>query len=88
MVTIGNLSIEELLFYSTNGEIPKNIQESLKKVAQLYSEINDANGIFSNLETEHKEKIEEQNRIRKNIEAVGNNSAQGKEYIKTLVSLE
>jgi len=87
-IVISNLGLEDLLSYSTNGDIPEDIREISKKAAQLYSEINNTNSTYFYFETNRNEKIEEQDRIRKNIEAVGSDSTQGKEYVKKLVKID
>ena len=87
-IVISNLGLEDLLSYSTNGDIPEDIREISKKAAQLYSEINNTNSTYFYFETNRNEKIEEQDRIRKNIEAVGSDSTQGKEYVKKLVKFD
>jgi len=87
-VTIGNLKVESLLSYSTNGEIPKKIQEIFKRAAELYSKITDAEKTISHFEKAYREKIAEQDRVRKNIEVMKSDSIQGKEYVKKLVDLD
>jgi len=87
-ISILDMDIDSLVSYSTNSEIPENIREYLKKAVSLYSEMENINNQLENYKEMYTAKINDQDRIRKNIDAVKSDSAQGKEYVKKLVELD
>lgn len=87
-VSISSLNNATLLSYSSNKNLPKNIQDLLKKAASLQTDASNANNEFNSLQQSLTLKINEQDRIRKNIDSVKSDSAQGKEYIKKLTELD
>jgi uncharacterized coiled-coil DUF342 family protein len=87
-VSISDLNNATLLSYASNKEIPKNIQEILKKAAFLQTEVSKASAEFESIQRTLSLILSEQERIRKNIDTVKSDSAQGKEYTKKLIELD
>lgn len=83
-----DLDRESLISYSTNGEIPEKVKEMLKKASELYAEIQTTNDKISEFAYIRESKVDEQQRIRANIDTVKSDSVQGKEYIKKLTSID
>jgi hypothetical protein len=80
--------LETLLSYSTNQEIPANIRASLARAVELQQKTYDAEKNRTETETRKNFLVAEQDRIRKNLEAAGNTTQQGQEYLRRLTSLD
>ncbi|MDU1911617.1 hypothetical protein [Fusobacterium sp.] len=87
-IYLSNLDSKTLMAYSSNSSIPKDVQNLFKKAASLHQEVENINMELTNLKGAYAAKLTEQDRIRKNIDTVKNDSTQGKEYIKRLVELD
>jgi hypothetical protein len=83
-VGLARLSLDSLLAYSSSGDIPDNARAALAKAAEFRRKVDESNGTLSSLQAQRDERIQSQERIRLNLEAVGVESTQGKEYLKKL----
>jgi hypothetical protein len=79
---------ETLVSYATNQEIPQNVRAALQKALDLKREADAAQSALANLQTRREFLAAEQGRIRQNLEAAGNQSPQGQDYLKRLVQLD
>jgi hypothetical protein len=87
-ITLLPLRLDALLSYSSNQEIPANVRQAFAKAVEL-KRVCDAADMAVKEITERRERlISDQDRIRKNLEAAGNQTQQGQEYLKRLVSLD
>jgi len=87
-ITLLPLRLESLISYSSNQEIPANVRQAFSKAVELKRSC-DAADISVKEITERRERlVSDQDRIRKNLEAAGNQTQQGQEYLKRLVSLD
>lgn len=77
-----------LYSYSRNKEIPAGIRKSFETALGLKRQADANEAALKRLETRRDEKIAQQDRIRKNLEAAGNTSSQGKEYLKRLTDAD
>ena len=87
-ITLAQLRPESFLSYATNQEIPANVRAVLNRAIELKKKADDAAAAQSQLETQMSRQAAEQDRIRKNLEAAGNQSPQGLEYLKRLAALD
>jgi hypothetical protein len=87
-VTLAQLRPEAFLSYSTNQEIPANVRTVLTRAIQLKGIADNAATAQAQLETQRSRLISDQDRIRRNLEAAGNQSPQGQEYLKRLSDLD
>jgi hypothetical protein len=87
-VTLAQLRPDTFLSYSTNQEIPANVRAALTRAIDLKRIADTAAIDQGRLETQQSRLISEQDRIRRNLEAAGNQSPQGQEYLKRLVELD
>ena len=85
-VRLSQLGLDAFLFYGASGEIPANIKNALAKAAEFRKAVESAKLKLGDLDAQKKDKIAEQERIRLNLGAAGNDSVQGKEYLKKLSS--
>jgi hypothetical protein len=79
---------ETLLSYSTNQEIPSNIRASLSRAVELRQRVADAEKARTETETRKTFLVGEQDRVRRNLEAAGNTTQQGQEYLRRLAGLD
>jgi hypothetical protein len=87
-ISLVSLRPETLLSYSTNQEIPAAIRSSLAGAVELKRKAEDAEKARTETETRKNAQAAEQDRIRRNLEAAGNGTPQGQEYLRRLVSLD
>jgi len=87
---IALLSIRQdtFLSYTTNQEIPPRVREALMRAVELRRAYDAADLSVKEIETQRSRLIADQDRIRRNLEAAGNQTAQGQEYLNRLVSLD
>lgn len=83
-VVLDRLKGDALGYYATNLEIPEGIRGSLARAAELRRRSDDAQRDLSELQERRTAMVGEQERIRANLQAAGNASQQGKEYLKKL----
>jgi len=79
---------ETILSYSTNQEIPANVRAALTRAIELRRAADAADATVREIETQKDRLISDQDRVRRNLEAAGNQTQQGQEYLKRLVSLD
>jgi outer membrane murein-binding lipoprotein Lpp len=87
-VTLANMRPETFLSYSTNQEIPAEVRAALIRAIELRVKTDEATTTQRELETQLTRLIAEQDRIRRNLEAAGNTSPQGQDYLRRLASLD
>jgi hypothetical protein len=87
-ITLSSLRPESLLSYTTNQEIPANVRDALARAVELRRKIDEATLSQQNLESQRSRLVTEQDRIRRNLEAAGNQSVQGQEYLRRLVAID
>ncbi len=79
---------EALLYYATSGAVPAEIRKALEKAVDFRRNIADREETLAAFSRERSEQVAEQDRIRSNIHAAGNNSRQGQEYLKQLTEID
>jgi hypothetical protein len=87
-VTLASLRPDAFLSYSTNQEIPANVRTVLARAIQLKGIADNAAVAQTQIEAQRTRLVSEQDRIRRNLEAAGNQSPQGQEYLKRLSDLD
>ncbi|MDR1976574.1 MAG: hypothetical protein LBQ18_06230 [Campylobacteraceae bacterium] len=87
-IRIADLQPSAIVAFSTNKNFPSSVKNALKEAAKLMDAIENEKYKLTIAKRALDAKINEQDRVRKNIEAVGNDSIQGKEYIKRLTALD
>jgi hypothetical protein len=87
-ITLANLRADTFLSYSTNQEIPAEVRAALTRAIELRVKNEEAVTAQRELETQLTRLIAEQDRIRRNLEAAGNTSPQGQDYLRRLASLD
>ena len=83
-VVLSGLSLDNLLYYRSSGDIPAKARAAFDKAVEFKKKADDAQKDQSLLETQKRDKVAEQDRVRKNLEAAGSESQQGKDYLKRL----
>jgi hypothetical protein len=87
-VTLLGLHPQALLSYSTNQEIPAGVRALLAEAVERKRRAEDAEKAGTETEDRRNERAAEQDRIRKNLEAAGNGTPQGQDYLLRLTSLD
>ncbi|GHV90595.1 hypothetical protein AGMMS50268_10980 [Spirochaetia bacterium] len=82
------LRLDALVSYAANQEIPPSVRASLQQAAELKRKADDASKARTETEGRRAFLVSEQDRIRRNLEAAGNNTQQGQEYLKRMASLD
>ncbi|MDR0401365.1 MAG: hypothetical protein LBH51_10570 [Treponema sp.] len=87
-IVLTNLHPESLLSYSTSRDIPPDVRESLVRAVELRRNVEEAETARTETEARKNAQAAEQDRIRKNLEAAGNGTPQGQEYLRRLSNLD
>ncbi|MCL2007855.1 MAG: DUF4139 domain-containing protein [Treponema sp.] len=87
-ITLSQMRPEVFISYSTNTEIPANVRSALSRAIELRRVLDNAEQNRSRLESERTMLFSEQDRIRRNLEAVGAQSTQGQEYLRRMTALD
>ncbi|MCL2066058.1 MAG: hypothetical protein FWG99_01160 [Treponema sp.] len=87
-ITLLSVRPDTILSYSTSQEIPQNVRTALRRAVELRQAIETAETAERDLEGRRTRLAAEQERIRRNLEAAGNQTQQGQEYLRRLVSID
>jgi hypothetical protein len=87
-ITLTQLRPETFFAYTTNQEIPAAVRTALQKAVELKQKADDEEKARQELENRKTRLVSDQARIRQNLEAAGNQTQQGQEYLKRLVSMD
>jgi multidrug efflux pump subunit AcrA (membrane-fusion protein) len=87
-ITLARLRPDTFLSYTTNQEIPANVRSALLRAIELRRIADEAATSQTDLENQRTRLVNEQDRIRRNLEAAGNQTPQGQEYLSRLASLD
>jgi hypothetical protein len=87
-ITLLSQRPETLLSYSTNQEIPTGVRQALQRAVELKQAADVADTAVKAVEAERNRLIADQDRIRRNLDAAGNQTQQGQEYLRRLVALD
>jgi hypothetical protein len=87
-IVLGNLQTEALFAYCGNEELPQAVRAVLTEAYRLKRAADNAKKLVSERETLRQFQISEQERIRANLGAVGNQSPEGANYLKQLSALD
>jgi hypothetical protein len=87
-IVIGRLEPDVLVKYSADKRLSDDSRAVLKKAAGLRQKVSDAEISARKLEEKRDGIIEKQERIRQNLEAAGNQTAQGQRYLSRLVAMD
>jgi hypothetical protein len=87
-ITLLPLRLDALISYTTNQEIPANVRQALQRAVELRRTVDTADVAVREIETQRERLIADQDRIRRNLEAAGNETQQGQEFLRRLVSLD
>jgi hypothetical protein len=87
-VTLAQLRPETFLSYASNQEIPDNVRAALTRAIELKRIADNAAAAQGNLETQRSRLIADQDRVRRNLEAAGNQTPQGQDYLRRMAALD
>jgi hypothetical protein len=88
--SVSLLSIQHSAFlnYASNQEIPARVRDALRRAVELRQAADTADIAVKDIEAQKTRLASDQDRIRRNLEAAGNQTQQGQEYLKRLVALD
>jgi hypothetical protein len=87
-IILAQLRPETFAAYASTQEIPANVRTALLRAIELKKAAEDARAAQAEIEEHRNYRISEQDRIRRNLEAVGSQTPQGQEYLKRLVTMD
>ena len=85
---IFDMNSDAYISYSTNSDIPDNIKKAFESIIKEKEKVDTEQKALGDLQNRRTETEKEQDRVRKNLEAVGSESQQGKEFLNKLIKLE
>jgi hypothetical protein len=85
-IALTQLNLPSFISYTRNGAIPEAVRSALQQGIELKQAAEAAQQVLRNLDGQRERLIAEQDRIRRNLEAAGNQTPQGQEYLKRLIA--
>ncbi|MDR2247388.1 MAG: DUF4139 domain-containing protein [Treponema sp.] len=85
-IILTQLNLPSFISYTRNQEIPEQVRSALQRGIELKQAADAAQQALATLNTQRERLIAEQDRIRRNLEAAGNQTQQGQEYLKRLLA--
>jgi hypothetical protein len=85
---LANLSAATLLAYAGNGEIPERSRSAIREAVRYKTAAEEAKKTVTELEEHRNFLVSEQERIRANLQAAGNQTAEGRDYLAQLITLD
>jgi len=87
-ITLLPMPLNNLISYSSNQEIPANVRTALQRAVELKRAQDSADANVRDIDAQRNRLIADQDRIRRNLEAAGNQTQQGLEYLRRLAALD
>ena len=85
---IFDMSSNTFISYTTNAEIPEKVRKAFASIITEKEKVTAEERALKSLQDRQTETSKEQDRIRKNLEAVGSESQQGRAFLIKLLKLE
>jgi hypothetical protein len=79
---------ETFAAYIADGEIPEGIRAALRGAVELRGKADEAQTALTGIEARRERLTADQDRVRRNLEAAGNQTPQGQEYLRRLSALD
>ena len=83
-----DMSSESFVSYTTNAEMPEKVKKAFEAIIKEREKVLAAQKVLADLQNRQTELVREQERVRKNLEALGTKSAEGKDFLAKLLKLE
>lgn len=83
-----DMSSESFVAYTTNAEMPEKVKKAFEAIINEREKVLAAQKVLADLQNRQTELVREQERVRKNLEALGTESAEGKDFLAKLLKLE
>jgi hypothetical protein len=87
-VALARTQLDSWLSYTANEAIPANVRAALEKAVELRRKVDGERTALTDLRGRLERLVSEQDRIRRNLEAAGNQSPQGQEYLRRLTAAD
>jgi hypothetical protein len=87
-ILLAQLRPDLLAAYVSNQEIPQAVRQALQQGVELRQRAEDAERALAAAEARRNRLAAEQDRIRQNLEAAGNQTPQGQEYLRRMALLD
>lgn len=88
ILQVNTMDNNSMIAISSNAKIPEKIKKAFKDVLNEKVKVDKAQIALTNLRSEQKNLNAEQDRIRKNLQAVGSETQQGKLFLDKLLEIE
>jgi hypothetical protein len=87
-VELARIRADSFASYAANAELPDNARKAMQGAAELQQKIADTQTALSQLESDKNDLAREQDRVRQNLQAAGNQTSQGQNYLSRLSGLD
>jgi hypothetical protein len=88
ILTLAKMSDDVMLTYAANGELPADARESFRKALALKKKADEEQKKLEELIAQKEKLVEDQERIRKNLESAGSGSPHGQKYLKRMDAID
>ena len=83
-----DMSSESFVSYTTNAEMPEKVKKAFEAIIKEREKVLAAQKVLADFQNRQTELVREQERVRKNLEALGTESTEGKDFLAKLLKLE
>jgi hypothetical protein len=80
--------MDTFIHFASSQEIPAPVRAAMQRAVELKQQADAAKNVQAGLEARQDRLVLEQDRIRRNLEAAGNQTDQGREYLKRLAAMD
>jgi hypothetical protein len=87
-VELARIRADGFALYAANAELPDNARKAMQGAAELQQKIADIQVSLSQLEESRGDLAREQERVRQNLQAAGNQTTQGQNYLLQLTGID
>ncbi|MDR0388983.1 MAG: DUF4139 domain-containing protein [Spirochaetaceae bacterium] len=87
-IELSRFTVANYLGYTSNTEIPEHVRNVLGEAMRLKRRAEDAKSSLTNLEARRTRLESDQDRVRRNLEAAGNETQQGMDYLRRMTEID
>jgi hypothetical protein len=87
-IVLSRFSIDNYLSYTSNQEIPRSVRDAFLRAVELKRAVENAQTTLTSLEERRTRLTGEQDRVRRNLEAVGTQTQQGMDYLRRMTEMD
>jgi hypothetical protein len=77
-----------IAFYAGSAQVPEKVRAALAKGIEFKKVADEAARVLAEFQAKRAERGSEQDRVRRNLDSVGRDTQQGKEYLRRMIAID